>query len=210
VSNLGTIAIAFLSWIVFNTIGQPLLRFFDLRTEIRRVVVLYDNVTTRRRDAAALAVAVDDMTPDNFGRLQEAENQYRHLASQVRAFADTQSPTCIVLRWFGFDLRKASSGLLGLSNTINTYGKGRAFHKESINTAMKFPAASRSSEQSHRHCTAASVRPPTGAGAPDRRIASTSRKHFDIGRPAKPIGLLRSIDIARLGAQFSHGCRRGG
>jgi hypothetical protein len=37
VSNLGTIAIALLSWIVFNTIGQPLLRFFDLRTEVRRV-----------------------------------------------------------------------------------------------------------------------------------------------------------------------------
>jgi hypothetical protein len=140
VSNLGTIAIAFSSWIVFNTIGKPLLRFFDLRAEIRRVMVLYDNVTARRRDAGVLAVAVDDMTPDNFDRLQEAENQYRDMASQVRAFADTQSPTCTVLRWFGFDLRKASSGLLGLSNTLNTYGKGRASHKESINAAMKFPA----------------------------------------------------------------------
>jgi hypothetical protein len=140
VSNLGTIAIALLSWIVFNTIGQPLLRFFDLRTEIRRVMVLYDNVTARRRDAGALAVADGDMTPDNFDRLQEAENQHRDMASQVRAFADTQSPTCVVLRWFGFDLRKASSGLLGLSNTLNTYGKGRASHKESINAAMKFPA----------------------------------------------------------------------
>ena len=137
-SNLGTIAIALLSWIVFNTIGQPLLRFFDLRTEIRRVMVLYDNVIARRRDAGALAVAVDDMTPDNFDRLQEAENQYRDLASQVRAFADTQSPTCVVLRWFGFDLRKAASGLLGLSNTLNAYGKGRASHKEAINAAMKF------------------------------------------------------------------------
>jgi hypothetical protein len=138
VSNLGTIAIALLSWIVFNTIGQPLLRFFDLRTEIRRVMVLYDNVIARRRDAGALAVAVDDMTPDNFDRLQEAENQHRDMASQVRAFADTQSPTCTVLRWFGFDLRKAASGLLGLSNTLNAYGKGRASHKEAINAAMKF------------------------------------------------------------------------
>jgi hypothetical protein len=103
-------------------------------------MVLYDNVTARRRDAVALAVAVDDMTPDNFDRLQEAENQYRDMASQARTFADTQSPTCTVLCWFGFDLRKASSGLLGLSNTLNTYGKGRASHKASINAAMKFPA----------------------------------------------------------------------
>jgi hypothetical protein len=101
---------------------------------------LYDDVTARWRDAGTVAATVGDMTPDNFDRLQEAENQHRDMASQVRAFADTQSPTCVVLRWFGFDLRKASSGLLGLSNTLNTYGKGRASHKESINAAMKFPA----------------------------------------------------------------------
>lgn len=139
-SNFGPIALALLSWIIFNTIGKPLLRFFDLRSEVRRVMVLYDNVRARRREAGALAVAVDDMTPDNFDRLQEAENQYRDLASQVRAFADTQSPTCAVLRWLGFDLRKASSGLIGLSNTLNTHGKGRAFYKETINAAMRFPA----------------------------------------------------------------------
>jgi len=87
-----------------------------------------------------MATTVHDMTPDNFDRLQEAENQYRDLASQIRAFADTQAPTCLVLRWFGFDLRKASSGLMGLSHTLNTYGNGRAFHKDAINAAMKFPA----------------------------------------------------------------------
>jgi hypothetical protein len=103
-------------------------------------MILYDNVRARWRDAGEVAIAVDDTTPDNFERLQEAENQYRDLASQVRAFADTQSPTCVALRWFGFDIRKASSGLLGLSNTLNTYGKRRAFHKEAINTAMKFSA----------------------------------------------------------------------
>jgi hypothetical protein len=140
VSNLGPIALALLSWVIFNTIGKPLLRFFDLRTEVRRVMVLYDNVRARWREAGALAVADDDMTPDNIERLQEAENQYRDLASQVRAFADTQSPTCVVLRWLGFDLRKASSGLIGLSNTLNTYGKGRASYKEAINAAMRFPA----------------------------------------------------------------------
>lgn len=138
-SSLGPIAVALFSWIVFNTIGKPLMRFFDLRTEVRRVMVLYDNVRARWREAGTVAIAVDDMTPDNIERLQEAENQYRDLASQIRAFADTQSPTSIVLRWFGFDLRKASSGLLGLSNTVNTYGKGRSFHKDQINAAMKFP-----------------------------------------------------------------------
>jgi hypothetical protein len=138
-SNLAPIAVALVSWVVFNTIGKPLLRFFDLRTEVRRTTILYDNVRARRRDADTLAVADEDMTPDNFERLQEAENQYRDLASQLRAFADTQSPTSAVLRWLGFDLRKASAGLIGLSNTIHTYGKTRAFQKQTINEALRFP-----------------------------------------------------------------------
>ena len=140
-SNFGPIAAALISWIVFNTIGKPLLRFFDLRTEVRRTMILYDNVRARWREhdnVRVLATGDDeDMTPDNFERLQEAENQYRDLASQVRAFADTQSPTCTVLRWFGFDVRKASSGLIGLSNTVNTYGKTRTFQKQTINEALR-------------------------------------------------------------------------
>jgi hypothetical protein len=142
ISNLGPIGAALISWIVFNTIGKPLLKFFDLRTEVRRTMILYDNVRARWRERDNVRVSVladEDMTPDNFERLQEAENQYRDLASQVRAFADTQSPTCTVLRWLGFDIRKASSGLIGLSNTINTYGKTRVFHKQTINEALRFP-----------------------------------------------------------------------
>jgi hypothetical protein len=140
ISNLGPIALTLISWIVFNTIGKPLLRFFDLRTEVRRTMILYDNVRARWSSHVRIsALGDEDMTPDNFERLQEAENQYRDMASQVRAFADTQSPTCTILRWLGFDVRKASSGLIGLSNTINTYGKTRAFQKQTINEALKFP-----------------------------------------------------------------------
>jgi len=141
-SNFGPIVVALFSWIVFNLIGKPLLRFFDLRTEARRIMVLYDNVAARWKDSVHGAIVVnEDMTPRNFERLQEAENQYRDIASQIRAFADTQAPTCLILRWFGFEVRKASSGLLGLSNTVNTYGKGRASHKEMTNEALKFQPA---------------------------------------------------------------------
>jgi len=41
ISNLGPVVAALISWIVFNTIGKPLLRFFDLRTEVRRTMILY-------------------------------------------------------------------------------------------------------------------------------------------------------------------------
>jgi hypothetical protein len=102
-------------------------------------MILYDNVRARWLERDNFRAVGEDMIPDNFERLQEAENQYRDLASQVRAFADTQSPTCAVLRWLGFDVRKASSGLIGLSNTLNTYRKTRAFQKQTVNEALKFP-----------------------------------------------------------------------
>jgi hypothetical protein len=136
--NLGPVLITLFSWIVFNTIGRPLLRFFDLRTEVRRSMILYDNVSARWREANVRASAANDTTPTNIERLQEAENQYRDLASQLRAFADTQSPTCAVVRWLGFDIRKASSALVGLANAVNTYGKTRAFHKQAVNESLKF------------------------------------------------------------------------
>ena len=112
ISNLGPIAVALISWIVFNAIGRPLLKFLDLRTEVRRTTILYDNVHARwtERDNV-LASASEDATPNNFERLQEAEHQYRDLGSQVRAFADTQSPTCVIIRWPGYDIRKAAASL---------------------------------------------------------------------------------------------------
>jgi hypothetical protein len=126
---------------VFNAIGRPLLRFFDLRIEVRRTTVLYDNVHARwteRDNVRVLASDDKDATPINFERLQEAEHQYRDLGSQVRAFADTQSPTCVILSWLGYDIRKAAASLIGLSNTVNAYGKTRAFHKQSIDEALRF------------------------------------------------------------------------
>jgi hypothetical protein len=107
ITNLGPIAVALISWIVFNAIGRPLLRFFDLRTEVRRTTILYDNVHARWTERDNVRVSAsddDDTTPSNVERLQEAEHQYRDLGSQVRAFADTQSPTCVILRWLGYDI----------------------------------------------------------------------------------------------------------
>jgi hypothetical protein len=69
ISNFGPVAVALISWIVFNAIGRPLLRFFDLRTEVRRATILYDNVRARwtERDNVRVSASDDeDTTPDNF------------------------------------------------------------------------------------------------------------------------------------------------
>ena len=79
ISNLGPVVVALISWIVFNAIGRPLLRFFDLRTEVRRTTILYDNVHARwtERDNVRVSASDDeDTTPNNFERLQEAEHRF--------------------------------------------------------------------------------------------------------------------------------------
>jgi hypothetical protein len=142
IGTLGSLAAVLISWTILNWIGKPLLTFFALRVEVRRIMILYDNVKVRwmeRNNTRVAAIDDEDMTPDNIEKLQKAEGQYRELGSQVRAFADTQSMTCILLGLFGFDVRKASSGLIGLSNAISTYGKTRAFQKQTINEALRFP-----------------------------------------------------------------------
>jgi hypothetical protein len=71
ISDLGPVAVALVSWIVFNAIGRPLLRFFDLRTEVRRTTILYDNVRARwtERDNVRLSPSDDkDTTPNSFER----------------------------------------------------------------------------------------------------------------------------------------------
>ena len=62
ISNLGPIAVALISWIVFNAIGRPLLKFLDLRTEVRRTTILYDNVHARwtERDNVRLSPSDDE------------------------------------------------------------------------------------------------------------------------------------------------------
>jgi hypothetical protein len=139
INSLSPIVIALLSWGAFNAIGKPLLRFLDLRTEVRRSMILYENVSARWRESDVLVSEDIDATPTNIEKLQEAENQYRDLASQLRAFADTQSPTCVVVRWLGFNIRRASSSLIGLSSAINAHGKTRIFHREAVSEALKFP-----------------------------------------------------------------------
>ncbi len=135
---------ALVCWASFNVVGNPLLRFFDLRTEVRRTMILFANVRARWTDADREGVAIPvtagaDLSPDEQERLKDAEVQYRDLASQMRAFADTRAFACRFLRALGFNPRKAAAGLIGLSNSIDTYGKGRAFQTRTIEEALKFP-----------------------------------------------------------------------
>ena len=58
-------------------------------------------------------------------RLQEAEGVFRDLASQMRAFAQNE----ILAVWIRYDPVMASAGLIGMSNSLATYGRCGRQHR---------------------------------------------------------------------------------
>ena len=75
---------ALVCWASFNVVGSPLLRFFDLRTEVRRTMILFANVRARWTDADREGVAIPvatgaDLSPDEQENLKDAQIQYRDL-----------------------------------------------------------------------------------------------------------------------------------
>ena len=56
--EVGVAVFTLVCWGLFNVVGGPLLRFFDLRTEVRRTMVLFANVRARWKDQDWEGVAI--------------------------------------------------------------------------------------------------------------------------------------------------------
>jgi hypothetical protein len=131
---------AALAWFLTEFVGRPFRRFFDLRGEVSHRLVQFDNVTARSK-------MVDNNTrrepiglPDNENaRLTDAENAFRDLASQIRAFAQAEPFAEWIVRCVvGYKAAEISKALIGYSNEIGTYGPSRAHFKKKIEELMRF------------------------------------------------------------------------
>jgi hypothetical protein len=136
------------TWVVTNAIGSPILKFFNLRTEVRRTLILYGNVRARwhERDledfageAVAAPGAPSPLSAEDEERLAAAQLALRELAADMRAFADTLTLASWLLKRVGYDARAASAALMGLSNSIDKYGATRHEKGVAIRTALRLP-----------------------------------------------------------------------
>ena len=60
----------------------------------------------------------------------EAQDTFRRLGGEIRAFANVEYFPNRVVTWLGFDPDEIAKALIGYSNNIDTYGEGRnLFHK---------------------------------------------------------------------------------
>ena len=133
---------AALGWTISSFIGNPLRKFFDLRGEVIRRLIEFANVPARWKEIADDSGAKSgerieiELAENEIARLEEAQRTFRDLASQMRAFAENE-PLALWLVRLRYNPLKASAGLIGLSNTYDTYGGTKAFQRKTIETALR-------------------------------------------------------------------------
>jgi hypothetical protein len=140
---LWTILLGGFGWFTLEFVGRPVRRLFDLRGEVIRTMTVFANVRARwrevRDDVGASSGDAEELqlSYEEIGRLNEAKVAYRDLASQLRAFAQNEYFATWIVRRFGYEPAKASGSLIGLSNTIETYGGNRAFQTRTVQEALR-------------------------------------------------------------------------
>jgi hypothetical protein len=127
---------AFLAWLLTEFVGRPFRQFFDLRREVSRRLVQFDNVFARAKMVEGKREPIE-LSTDEEARLTEAQEIFRDLASQMRAFAQAEFFSDRAVRVFRFNAFDASKALVGYSNEISTYGNGRWMYKNQLERLLR-------------------------------------------------------------------------
>jgi hypothetical protein len=132
-----------IGWATTEFLARPIRKFFDLRGETIRMVSQYANLPTRfhtrRIDNETMTLEGPDLSEPDLAKLREAQGALRALAAQMRGFAYNETMANRVLRWIGFDPKRASEGLFGIANTVDTTGEPRVANKKIVTEALRLP-----------------------------------------------------------------------
>jgi hypothetical protein len=135
---IGSFAAGAIAWVVLEFFGRPLRKFYDLRGETVYRLAKVANV--RSIGAVGEQTPSGDAQQDRLSKteldnLADAIKAVRDLASQFRAFGFNETYALSFVRLVGYDPLKASEGLFGLSNTMETYNPERIHHRTTIQRA---------------------------------------------------------------------------
>jgi hypothetical protein len=129
---------AVVAWLVALLVGQPLKQFHELRAEAIRLTALYGNVRAEFHEGRLIDTGVHELEREEKARLEEAQSAYRAMGAKFHSFARTEPIATWLLSKLGLKAEQAARGLIGLSNTLNTYGEGRHAQAVMIQRALKF------------------------------------------------------------------------
>jgi hypothetical protein len=131
---------AALGWVILEFVARPIRRFYDLRGEIIQKMAQYGNVRARYKEThdGKIIENMPSLRPTEESVLEEAQQVMRDLAARMRAFAYNES----LARWVltvRYDPHKASQGLFGYSNSLDTYGGGKTSKIKMVEDALRVP-----------------------------------------------------------------------
>jgi hypothetical protein len=125
-------------WLVISFVGGPFRQFFDLRREVIHKSVLYANVSAAEKENPDGSIEAVEISGGEIERLREAIDAFRDLAARTRALALNEPLAVWLVKFWGYDPMEASSRLLGVSNTLDKYGRSRNDAKEALERALHF------------------------------------------------------------------------
>ena len=137
-SSVGVFALGGVGWFIASFAGRPFREFFDLRREVIQKSVVHDNVVAAQREGPDGSVRSIEMAAGELERLREAERVFRDLAARMRAFALNEHFAVGLVKMCGYDPMDASTRLIGVSNNLHTFGRGRHDAKEALEKVLRF------------------------------------------------------------------------
>jgi hypothetical protein len=140
-STVGAFALGGVGWLVTSFVASPFRKFFDLRSEVIHKSVLYANVSAAEKENTDGSIEPIAVSEGEIERLQEAQDAFRDLAAQMRALALNEPFAVRLVELRGHDPMEASACLLGVSNTLNRYGRARKEAKEALEKVLHFRTA---------------------------------------------------------------------
>jgi len=134
-----------LTWIGANFVGGPIRKFIDLRGDVIKELAQYANVRARLKEMPSGAIVEQQppLTDQEKERSDEAREVLRNLAAEMKKFAENESLAVWLVRWcpcWRYQPAEASRGLIGLSNTFDSYRMARAHHKKMVEAALRIRA----------------------------------------------------------------------
>jgi len=140
IGALSAIGLGAIGWLSLEFLARPIRRFFDLRQEAQRRIVLY---AAYRRDAPdyfslpggpSFIFSDPKVTEDS---LAKARHEIRDIGSQLFAFGNGEWPTAAILRGFGFNAAVAGEQIMHLEREMNEIDGAVIAYRKAIFSALR-------------------------------------------------------------------------
>lgn len=119
----GTVSVL-IGWPFVEFVARPFRQFFDIRRQVARALVNYGNVGARSVRTQTGEWKSIDLPPEDDAQLVRAQETYRGLAADMRAFANGERLAYWAVKaLFRYDANIIAGALLGLEGNLSVKGE---------------------------------------------------------------------------------------